>query len=150
MVHFADQHIDTSTVTGEFVLTIMAACAKMESQTKSDRNKEVCRGFPAKGRLNNGHAPMGFKLIGKSGVNRVAVPDPEARRIMGEIVRVRDLYKWTWPEISDYVEKWLSEQFGRDYTQPWKKRKWSYQRCSRAYNAELKLRAKSEKKMIGN
>ncbi len=149
-VHFANQHIDTSTAQGEMLLTILAACAKMDSHLKSERVKEVFCGFKAKSRLANGHAPMGFKLVGKSGVNRVAVPDPEARRIMGEIIRVRDLYKWTWPEISDYIEKWLSEQLGRPYTLPWKKRKWSYQRCSRAYDAELKLRTKSEKKMIGN
>ena len=84
-VHFANQHIDTSTVMGELVLTIMAACAKMDSQMKSERNKEVCRGFPAKGRLNNGHAPMGFKLAGKSGINRVAIPDPEQRALWARL-----------------------------------------------------------------
>ncbi len=145
-VHIANLHVNTKTWQGKMLLTVIAACAEMESGMKSERVKEVFAGFKAKGRLANGHAPMGFKLVGKNGVNRVAVPDPETRRIMGEIVQVRDLYKWTWPEISDYIEKLLSEQLGRDYTQPWKKRKWSYQRCSRAYDAELKLRAKASKK----
>ena len=62
-----------------------AACAQMDSAMKSERIKEVFAGFPAMGRLGNGHAPMGFKLVGKRGKNRRAVPDPEQRRIMGEI-----------------------------------------------------------------
>jgi DNA invertase Pin-like site-specific DNA recombinase len=145
IVHFANLHIDTNSVQGKLLLTVLAACAEMDSGMKSERIKEVMRGLKAAGRTTNGKAPLGYKLTGVKGQRRALAPDPEARRIMGEIIRVRDTYHWTWPEISDYVEQWLSEKLGKPYTQPWKKRLWSLGRCTRAYNAELELRAKASK-----
>ena len=68
------------------------------------------------------------------------VCDREARRIMGEIVRVRNKHGWSWDEISDYVEKWSAEQEGGKPTPAWEKRNWSAYRCQRAYDVELKLR----------
>jgi DNA invertase Pin-like site-specific DNA recombinase len=145
IVHFANLHIDTNSVQGKLLLTVLAACAEMDSGMKSERIKEVFRGLKAAGRSCNGKAPFGYKLTGVKGQRRALAPDPKARRIMGEIVRVRDTYDWTWQKISDYVEKWLSEKLGRPFTQPWKKRFWSLGRCTRAYNAELELRAKASK-----
>ena len=106
---------------------------------KSDRIKEVFSGFEAMGRMGNGHAPMGFKLMGRRGKNRCAVPDPVQRRIMGEIVRVRDKYGWTFDAIGDYIDQWLAETEGRKRTPRWE-REWSSQRCRRAYNVEVALR----------
>ncbi len=140
IAHFANLRIDMDSAVGEMMITIMAAVAQMESKMKSERIKEVLAGLAVKGRMANGHAPMGFKLSGPKGKRRAAVCDREARRIMGEIVRVRDKHRWSWGEISDYVEKWLAEQAGRKPTPAWEKRNWSAYRCQRAYDAELALR----------
>ena len=139
IVHFANLHVDMNTPQGMFMVTIMASCAQMDSAMKSERIKEVINSFPALGRLRNGHAPMGFKLVGQRGKRRVAVPDPEQRRIMGEIVRVRDKYGWPFMEISDYVDGWLAETEGRKRKPRWE-RVWSEYRCTRAYHVERTLR----------
>ena len=94
---------------------------------------------------------MGFKLVGQRGkngkwINASVVPDPEARRIMAEIVRVRDKYGWSFATISDYVEEWLATQQSRQASKPWEKRKWNTLRCARAYKEELAIR----QKMNGN
>jgi len=128
-----------NTPQGELLVAVMAACAQMDSAMKSERIKEVFAGFPAMGRLGNGHAPMGFKLVGKRGKHRCAIPDPEQRRSMGEIVRVRDKYKWTFDAISDHIDQWLADTEGRKRTPRWE-REWSSQRCRRAYYVELALR----------
>jgi DNA invertase Pin-like site-specific DNA recombinase len=64
-VHFANLHVDMNDPKGAFMITVMAGCAQMDSAMKSERIKEVFSGFEAMGRLGNGHAPMGFKLVGK-------------------------------------------------------------------------------------
>ena len=65
---------------------------------------------------------------------------------MGEIVRVRDKYGWSFAIIADYVEEWLAKQQSRQASKPWEPRKWNTQRCARAYKVELELR----QKMNGN
>ena len=142
-VHFANLHVDANSAMGEFLITGLAAGARMESALKSERNKEICNTFEAMGRLRNGHAPMGFKLVGRKvkgkWIHATIAPDPEQRRIMGEIVRVRDKYKWTFDKISDYVDEWLAAAEGRKRTPRWE-REWSMQRCRRAYYVEVALR----------
>ncbi len=140
IAHFVNLRIDMDSAIGEYMITIMAASAQMDSKMKSERIKEVLAGLAVKGRMANGHAPMGFKLSGHKGKRRAAVCDREARRIMGEIVRVRDKHRWSWDEISNYVENWLAEQEGRKPTPVWEKRKWPAYRCQKAYDAELALR----------
>lgn len=140
IVHFANLHVDMNTPQGELLVAVMAACAQMDSAMKSERIKEVFAGFPAMGRMSNGRAPMGFKLSGKRGKRRVSIPDPEQRRIMGEIVRVRDKYNWSFDKISDYVDEWLAATEGRQQTPRWTKREWPTPRCRRAYYAECALR----------
>jgi DNA invertase Pin-like site-specific DNA recombinase len=151
VVHFADIRVDISTAQGEMFITSLASHAQMESGMKSERVKEVFSAFKDQGRKSNGHAPMGFKLVGQRGANgkwaKVHVaPDPEARRVMAEIVRVRDKYGWSFAKISDYVEEWLAAQQSRQASKPWEKRKWAVLRCARAYKEELALR----KRMNGN
>ncbi len=140
IAHFANVKIDMDTAIGELTVTIMAACAKMESAMKSERIKEVFAGFVGKGRVANGHAPIGFKLFGPKGIRRTVVPDLKERRVMGEIVRVRDAHGWTWAKISEYVEEWAAKQEGRKPKPVWEKRQWPKGRCRRAYEAELELR----------
>lgn len=143
IVHFANMHIDTNTAMGEFFITIMAASAKMDSAMKSERIKEVFRGLRAQGRLNCGPTPIGFKLI-RRGKHRAMVPDVEARKIMAEVVRVRDKHGWKWADVSDYIEKWLAGQYKRKYNKPWEKRKWSAQRCRRVYLQIKEMELKAE------
>jgi DNA invertase Pin-like site-specific DNA recombinase len=138
--HFADVRIDMNSAMGEMLITILAACARMESAMKSERIKGTFVEMAKEGRKSNGHAPMGYKLVGQKGTRRKMIMDWDARRIMGEIVRVRDTYHWPWRKISDYVEQWLAEKFNRKPTPPWERRKWHFQHCARAYTAEIELR----------
>lgn len=145
IVHFANLHINMNTPLGEMVVTIMAACAQMDSAMKSERIKEVFKTFPSLGRVGNGHAPMGFKLSGRK-VNgkwkhACVVPDTEERKIMGEIVRVKQVYHWSFEAISRYIDRWTHRNTLRGRTPLLEKVKWSVERCRRAYHAELKLRS---------
>ena len=106
---------------------------------KSERIKEVFAALKEEGRIGAGRAPLGFKLAGRRGKNgkwirATIIPDVEARRIIGEIICVRNKHGWTWNEVSDYIEAWLA---GREKRSPansaFKKRAWSGQRCRRVY-----------------
>jgi DNA invertase Pin-like site-specific DNA recombinase len=145
VVHFANLHINMNTPMGEMVVTIMAACAQMDSAMKSERIKEVFAGFPAMGRVGNGHAPIGFKLIGRKANGKFkgscVVPNIEERRIMGEIVRVKQEYHWSFAKISAYIDRWTHRNTPLGRTPVLEKVKWTIARCSRAYDAELKLRS---------
>ena len=147
IVHFANLHISTNTAQGKLLLTIMAACAEMDSTMKSEQTKAAMAYFPSVGRMRNGHAPMGFKLIGQRGMRRAAVPDPEARRIMGEIVRIRDARKCSWRDVSDYVSEWIDNH--KDEIKNKSLHRWSVDRCQRAYNVELELQDAARKKDAG-
>ena len=140
IAHFANVRIDMDSAMGEMLITILAACAQMESAMKSERIKGVNATLVKEGRKPNGHAPIGYKLIGPKGKRRKMVMDWDARRIMGEIVRVRDKHHWPWRQISDYIETWLAEKFGCKPTPPWEKRLWSAGRCCRGYREELRIR----------
>jgi DNA invertase Pin-like site-specific DNA recombinase len=145
-VHFANIHVDTQSVQGKLLLTIMAACAEMDSRMKSERTKEAMAYFPSVGRKSNGHAPLGFKLVGKRGVRRGIAPDPEARRIMGEIVRYRDLHQCGWKAVSEYVMEWMGTSPVAQLLDPKHKNPWTPGRCERAYKAELELQAIAKEK----
>jgi hypothetical protein len=77
---------------------------------------------------------MGFKLVGHKvrgkWIHATIAHDHDQRRIMGEIVRVRDKYGWPFDKIGDYIDQWLAETEGRKRTPRWE-REWSSQRCRR-------------------
>lgn len=140
-VHFGDLRVDTSTAMGECIMSVMATFARWYSARISEATKAALASLKGSGRLSNGHAPIGFKLEGLRGKKKILIPDLEARRIMGEIVRIRDKQTdWTWSEISVYVRQWIAEQAGRRRPDPLDRR-WGVSRCQRAYYAELELRA---------
>jgi len=144
--HFVDLRLDMGTATGRAQMGLMAVFAHWYSDLISELTKAAFANFQAQGRMPNGHAPMGFKLIGRSGKDRRPVPDPEQRRVMAEIVRVRDLYGWSWRKIGDYVQEWLQERKGLPPLKPWESRSWYADRCTKAYKVEKELRAKEARK----
>ena len=71
---------------------------------------------------------------------RYAVADEKTRAIMAEVVRLRDEEGWTWQEISDSIESRLCEYEGREMPDGvWRKRKWPFQKCHRAYHAYRRI-----------
>lgn len=145
-VHFANLRIDMNTPTGELVITIMAACAQMDSAIKSERIKAALRELRRLGRASNKSPPMGYRHTGRPGDgNRMVVPDLEQRAIMGEIVRVRDTYGWTWEKVAHYIEKWRSIREKRRVLHLGEKGYWGGERCSRAYKKELAIREGAKK-----
>jgi DNA invertase Pin-like site-specific DNA recombinase len=138
VVHFADFNIDSNTWIGELLIRIIAAVAEMRSSIASERLKAICQEFRKQGRPANGHAPLGFRLIGPRG-HRKAVPDAAQRKVMAEIVRIRDKYDWSWQIIEEYIEHWYAENEGRKPKFPWERRLWSHYRCRIGYHAEKKL-----------
>ena len=74
-------------------------------------------------------------------MHRAVVPDPEERRIMGEIVRIRDTHHYSWQEISDYVSRWINTKgdiINRSL------HRWSRDRCQRAYSVEIAIREREK------
>jgi len=145
VAHFVNMRVDMDTALGDFFVTVIAATNQLDSAMKGERIKGVNAELMKEGRKSNGHPPMGFRLVGVKGKRRKMVVDWDTRRIMGEIVRVRDVYNWPWRKISDYVEEWLANKFNKKPTPPWERRLWSHMHCYRAYTEEMKLRQAGEK-----
>ena len=147
-VHFANLHVDMNTPMGPFLVAVLAAGAQMESAMKSERIKEVFAGFPALGRVRNGHAPIGYKLTGKKGMHRAVVPDIAQRLIMAEVARFRE--SWipnpSWERVADYVNKWCNKQDIQAGKNPLQWKRITEYRCRELYKAELKLREKRNQK----
>ncbi len=150
VAHFADLRIDTDTAMGECMMNLAATFARWYSAIISEATRSAFSGMKKLGRLSNGHAPMGFKLVGPKGVRRVAVPDPEQHHVMAEIVRVRDKYGWSFKQVAEHIENWITEKTGRKPLtildmQKGGRRRWTSGKCRRAYDAELELRRKEAK-----
>ena len=139
-VHFVNEQIDPGTSMGQLIMAILGAVNEWQSAYLSDRAKEVGDRMEALGRTRTGKAPLGFRLVGPKGKRRMLV-DERARRVMKEIVRVRDKHGWTWGKISDYIEEKTAEWEKRETIAPYDQgqRKWNWQKCSRAYKQEKKL-----------
>ena len=139
-VHFVEEGLDLSTPFGRAMMHIIGAIAQLHSEYTSERNKESAARMKAQGRPAGGKAPPGFKWVGKKGKRHLA-PDPEQRRVMQEIVHLRDTLGWSWARISDHIETTLAERESRRAVPRWSKRKWSGSRCRLGYKAEKRLQA---------
>lgn len=139
-VHFADQGIDVTTPAGRMVLHMMGAMAEHEAAIASVRNREVCERMRMRGRPSGGHPPLGFKWSGKRGRLKRLVPDPAVRRIMQEIVRMRDNEKLPFRVISDRLEMAFAQQENRPYRSMAWRSGWQLKRCWCAYYAEKNLK----------
>ena len=73
-------------------------------------------------------------MLGPSGSHQRA-PDHAERRIMGQIVRLRDVARLSWDKISDLMESQVCQVEGRQFKKSaFAKRKWNRFRCRRAYH----------------
>jgi len=144
--HFADMRIDSTTAQGKFTLTVLAAAVEMDSHLKSERVKESFSGMMALGKTRNGHAPIGYKLIGKKGTQRAVVPDPEQRIVMAEIARFKESGRHTLQELADHITEWMDKRDIAAGKDPMKRKPMTQWTCERYYKAELKLREKRAQK----
>ena len=134
-VHFADMQIDLESPAGRAMANMMATFAQWQSDSYSERNKEIAARMRQLNRPTNGTKRLGFKLVGPTGYRQWG-PDHAERRIMGQIVRLRDGGKMSWEQISDLVERQVCESEGRQFRKSaFAKRKWTRFRCRRAYLA---------------
>ena len=114
--------IDFSSPVGKLCVSMLAAVAEFERATTAERTRETLRHNKAQGGVA-GQPPFGFKYI-KAAVNgrmkRRAVPDPEERKQMRHIVRMRtDDPPYSWDEIRlelNYKLKWVRTEDVGDQT----------------------------------
>jgi site-specific DNA recombinase len=62
-LHIIDLRVDTSTVTGKFFLTVMAAVAEMERNLIAERTSTVLQAKKRRGEVY-GNTPLGFERLG--------------------------------------------------------------------------------------
>jgi len=134
--------IDFSSPVGKLCVQMLAAVAEFERATIAERTKETMRHLRAQGN-EPGQPRFGFKYIrvqvGEK-TRRRAIPDPEERKQMREILRLRtETPPYSWDEIRvelNYTRKWHR-------TKKWgaikKNREWSLSAIQRACKAELIL-----------
>jgi len=139
-VHFVDLRCDLDTAQGQFLITIVAACAQLEAQRTSERNKAVAARLRAQNRPATGHAPMGKRIIGPKGQRRYCWNWDE-RRIMKRIVELHDNHGMSFAKIADALEGELSRRANRKPTREGWGRKWSRNRCQRGYMMEKRWQA---------
>lgn len=147
IVHFADLRVDLSSARGNFMITTVAACARLQASVTSERNKAVMRRLKAEGRPVNGQMPYGFRWSCVDRRQRRLVPDHKIRRIGQEIVRVHDDCGWKWDAILKHVLRYVGNGQKRKtrnyFLRP---KKWTEARCRGVYFAEKELRAKEQAK----
>lgn len=144
-VRFVDEAVDTESDMGWIFLHLLGVFAEWYSRFVSHRNKECSKRLVQLGRRANGHAPPGYKLVGAKGTRRTMHIDKEQRKIMAEIVRVRDAHGWSWIKVSDHIEKLLAQKENRQPIPTWDQgnRKWSRHRCQLGYISELEIRERA-------
>ncbi len=87
MVDFAGASIDHSTPLGQFVVKMFALIAEWEKKQIGARCSAAAGFLKAQGLYHNGMVPLGFKpKKNPKGAGYYAVPDPEVRRIMGQVL----------------------------------------------------------------
>ena len=132
-VHFADMAIDLRTPGGRATANMMATFAQWQSDSYSERNKEIAARLKRLNRPTNGQKRLGYKLVGPPG-HKQWVPDHAERRDMATIVRLRDEKKMSWDQISDEMERRICQREDRPYRKSaFIKRTWSRSRCQKAY-----------------
>jgi DNA invertase Pin-like site-specific DNA recombinase len=109
IVHFVDLQTNTSTASGELILTVIAASAQMESANVSERILAAFAELQKHGRTRGGHAPYGWKLLPRQRIGEIRkmVPDWKARKLGEEIVRAKDEYGFAWYQVMKWIDAWL-------------------------------------------
>jgi putative DNA-invertase from lambdoid prophage Rac len=98
-IHFSQDGVDCSTHFGETWVAMMSFAAKMESDMKACRSREVNRVCREKGRPL-GEAPYGFKTKVVNGEKKLVVDKEKVRRCAIMWV-LREEYGYRWKEASD-------------------------------------------------
>ncbi len=82
---YGQGQMDSSTAAGRLLARTVASFAAFESEMNSERVTEAFAQKRAQGYLVNGFAPPGFRPK-RMGKGIVAVPDPDARHLMGQML----------------------------------------------------------------
>lgn len=85
IVNFIGAQMDSSTAMGRMMVRQLALFAAWESECNRERVMEAQAAKLARGLLLTRRAPKGFKAV-KQGNGWRAVPDPAARRVMGQML----------------------------------------------------------------
>ena len=104
ILHALDCGLDTSTAVGRAVAQIMGVIAEMERHRISERQRESRAQMQRDGRVAGGFKRWGLVAQAIDG-KKYWVIDQEERRIMGQIVRMRDA-RSTYQEIADYLNEY--------------------------------------------
>ncbi len=130
--------IDTSSAHGVFLLSLLAALAKLESDITSERIRAVKSYLRGMGRWAGGHTPFGFDRCGPRGLGRQGwpgmrlKPNDAEQRVLRD-VRARRRQGWSLTRIAAWLErrgirakrggKWganrVSELLARDRSCSW-------------------------------
>ncbi len=142
VLDFGGNTIDATTTTGRFIFKMFALFAELERERISERCLEVTRYMASKGmRITSASPPTGFKTKkNKHGRGYFVVPDPEARRVMGQI--------WEWRFTQKKTLKAIAEHLTVSGVPPiGKKKKWTDCNVWFVADKENKLRMKEQKEV---
>lgn len=133
--------LDLGSPMGRFLLHILAAFAELERAFISERIKEGIKHSLNDGYRVRKHTPIGFKkkrVIRSDKVKYLAVPDPDERAIMRQIVNWRsEDPPYSWESIYWHLrEQKVTTADGFE---------WSVGRIRRAYKAELVLQLRESR-----
>ena len=80
-LHLLDLRLDTSTATGQMVLSVLSAMGEMERSLVSERNRGIAAHLKAAGKVR-GHVPYGYRRDGSD-----LVPDPAKQEVLQRLRR---------------------------------------------------------------
>lgn len=78
-MHLLDLRLDTSTPTGQMVLSVLSAMGEMERGLVSERNRSIAAHLKAAGKVR-GHVPYGYRREGSD-----LVPDPDQQSTLQQL-----------------------------------------------------------------
>lgn len=136
-LHFADMQIDLTTPAGMAMLQMAGVFAQWEASMVSVRVREAQAKLKAGGRPAAGRAPIGMRWVdpGKGRTHTLASNNAK-RRVMQEIVRLRDVEGLSFRQISDRIERELAAYEKRPERQRDGGRDWHVMKCCRGYHGE--------------
>jgi DNA invertase Pin-like site-specific DNA recombinase len=134
--------VDFSSPVGKLCVSMLAVIAEFERDLTRERTKEAAA-YARKHGGGGGQPRCGFKhvkVVVNGVMKRRQQSDPEERRQMSEILRLRtEDPPWSWDEIRqefNYVRKWYrTKKWGKNS----KVREWSTPALMRACKAEIVL-----------
>jgi putative DNA-invertase from lambdoid prophage Rac len=143
IIDFGGNSIDPRTTMGKMIFRVLAVIAEMERDMIGENIRGSVRHMRARGLYHNKCVPHGFRAVkAADGKGYLAVPDPEARALMGRIYR--------WHVVDGQPLDEIRKHLVRHKVAPPKSIKikswtdWTYQNCKLLLDSERKLRATEE------